>query len=451
MATMEIEINEGSYTVYANAPFYTGFIIDSSELLEKGYPERQQEILNTLKSQEHSQWAIEGSHDTDFLYEVKEEDTFAGKTFVSPSFIINRPNLELRKFEFEGNNFEVIDALIYFHVYGTAVWHIKLQVNISHKMKKIDFREMVYRFIYGDLKNSIDPFCQLSTQQLIKVLKNQNVRMNSFEGLSDKLKAKGQNFLPLRSILWLHIIFFFEFEGQITDEIRSEYQTFVISSQASGANDCSMNSTDALYPGYGMSLIMVKKDGMYFKGQPRITELANYHYAAIALLDTQMYYDLIQFSAKKRRITQIKNIESELEIINELSENLEVFFLNYKDITLKLAPISKGIWKRLENEWYMVPMREALLEKKNQMQNQYREYIDELSQKRSSALNSLVRIFTVFAIIGPVLEIYQFFSESEGLIASIEKNWVPILIVFIPIVIIISFYVFKYLRKISKF
>ena len=448
---MEIDIDEGSYIVYANAPFYTGFIIDSSELLEQGYPERQQEILNKLKSQEHSNWTIEGSHDTDFLYEVKEEDTFAGKTFVSPSFIINRPDLELRRFEFEGNNFEIIDALIYFHVYGTAVWHIKLQVTNSNRMKKIDFRDMVYRFIYGPLKNSIDPFCQLSTQQLIKVLKDQIIRMSSFENLSEKLKAKGQNFLPLRSILWLHIIFFFEFDEQISDEIRNEYQSFVVSSQPSGANNCSMNSTDALYPGYGMSLILVKKGSMYFKGQPRITELANYHYAAISLLDTQMYYDLIQFSAKKRRITQIRNIESELEIITELSENLEVFFLNYKDITLKLAPISKGIWKRLENEWYLVPMRDALLEKKKQLQNQYREYIDELSQKRSAALNSLVRIFTVFAILGPVLEIYQFVSESEGLIPTLEQYWIPILLVSIPIIIIISFYVFKYIRKISKF
>ena len=60
-----------------------------------------------------------------------------------------------------------------------------------------------------------------------------------------------------------------------------------------------------------------------------------------------------------------------------------------------------------------MPILEALRDKNDLLNIKLKELVDELSQKRSATLNRFVKIFTVFAVFGPALEIYTFLQDRD--------------------------------------
>ena len=145
-----------------------------------------------------------------------------------------------------------------------------------------------------------------------------------------------------------------------------------------------------------------------------------------------MFSKLAEYSIKRTVPPKIKQLEVEIEDIKTLSDELELFLLILKDTIINFSPSSILMWRNLEKEWYYMPMLEGLQQKNDLLNPKYSELLDELNQKRSQTLNRFVKIFTVFAVLGPLIEIYSF-ARDENLITLILDNLGIVLMFALPI------------------
>ena len=118
-----------------------------------------------------------------------------------------------------------------------------------------------------------------------------------------------------------------------------------------------------------------------------------------------------------------------------------MFLLILKDSIVNFSPSSVIMWRNLDSEWYYTPLLESLREKSRLLEEKTNTKLEELTQKRAATLNRFIKIFTVFAILGPALEIYNLAAELQ-VIDFISRNLMNISAITLPIlaIIVISFY-----------
>jgi hypothetical protein len=61
-----------------------------------------------------------------------------------------------------------------------------------------------------------------------------------------------------------------------------------------------------------------------------------------------------------------------------------------------------------------------------------------------------VKIFTLLAIIAPILEIYSI-AEDLGLFKAVIENWLLTLSISIPVLITVIVFIMYYLKKLTKY
>lgn len=442
----------GKYKVVFIGPFYTGFFIDSSELIDKGYTNIQKLIIKHFQKEKEKGWFIENDDKGEVLWDVEFCSVYGGTPMVPPSLIGKNFTYEDNIIEFEGIEFKINRILLFYHDYGAGTFRIKAEVNLSRDFKVKEYRELVERFS-AKLCNVINPIIEDDTNDLRRVLQLSMIPIESYEEISEELKLKSLDYLPIRSALWYHRVFIFELDknAPITEEDYNRYKDVLFSSQMEGPRNCSLNEYAQVYPSFNFSLYLYD-----INNRPkdirlnRVIEIAEYYYAATSLLDTILFNAFAKFKRKRKSDPKIKELEIELESLKNLSDQLELFLLTLKDSIINLSPSSVIMWRNIDNEWYYTPMLETLKEKSQLLTSEVNEKLEELTQKRSETLNKFVKIFTLVAIIGPLLEVYSI-AQDLGLFESIIKNWILALGISIPILITIVILILYYVRKFTKY
>lgn len=430
----------GEQKVIFNGPFYTGFILNTSNLMNQGYSLIQEKILNLLSQKKNESWFIEGGQESGLLWDVEYTSIFGGKTMIPPSFLAKKIELDDKIIEFEENEFTIKKIYFFFHDYGVGVYRVVLKVDIKKSVETKEYRELIERFS-PLLPSYINDYIKNDTLTLKNSLEENDVAFDSYEEISKELERKNSEFIPIRSSLWFHRVFEFKEDPKnipVPEDLFLEYKRLLYSSQLDGPRNCALEPEVIAIPAFGFSLFIYEKDNFPKDiALNRVLETAQYYYASTSLLDTIMFSKLADYSMKRTEPPKIKKLQTELEEIRILSDELELYLLILKDIIINLTPSSILLWRNLENEWYYQPMLDGLQQKNNLLNSKYGELLDELSEKRSETLNRFVKIFTIFAILGPLIEIYSF-AKDENLIPLILENLQLLLLIGIPILGVIG-------------
>jgi hypothetical protein len=405
-------IKAGKQRVHFDGPFYTGYFIETGSLMDMGYSVVQKQVLSALTAETQLQWAIEGSSDSELLWDSSYENIYGGTPMVPASFLIHRPEKIMNSQSIcEGVTFTIVDAIFYIHDYGTGVYRIMVEVDLHRDYETIEYRKLVEKYS-NTLSKVIDPCINECLVELDKILEQVNVPLTSYSEIAEKLQSKGNNFIPLRRSLWFHRIFHFSTENKVSVEDAKPYMDLLYSTQQIGPQNCSLTPYAVVYPAFGYSLSIANDEMTKEIDLDRMIDIAEYYYAATSLLDTILFTKFAEYSVKKRD-PKIQELEGDLHEVKELAEQLELFLLILKDSIINLSPSSTLIWRMLEKEWYYMPILEALRDKNDLLNIKLKELVDELAQKRSATLNRFVKIFTVFAVFGPAIEIYAFLQDRD--------------------------------------
>jgi len=443
---------KGKYKVVFIGPFYTGFFIDSSSLINLGYTKIQKSIIKHFQQANENEWFIENDDKGEVLWDVEFSSVYGGTTMVPPSLIgKNFTNIE-RSIEFEGINFDIHRILLFFHDYGAGTFRTEIEVNLTREFEVKEYRELVERFT-SELCDILNPIIEDDTNDLRKVLEEEMIPLDSYEEISEELKLKSLDHLPIRSCLWYHRIFIFELDknNPISQDDYNRYKDVLFSSQMEGPRNCSLNEYAQVYPSFNFSLYIYNMNNRPKDIRlERVIEIAEYYYAATSLLDTILFNEFAKFKRKRKSEPRIKELEVELTSLKKLSDQLELFLLTLKDSIINLSPSSVIMWRNIDNEWYYTPMLETLREKNALLTSEVNEKLEELTQKRSEVLNRFVKIFTIIAIIGPILEIYSI-AQDINLFEIILSNMPLFLGITIPILFAILIVAIYYIRKFTKY
>jgi len=439
---------KGTYKVVFIGPFYTGFFIDSSTLINKGYTLIQRNILKNFREDGNQGWFIEMDSKEDILWDVEFTSVYGGTTMIPASFIGRSIDFNTNIIEFQGFHFKVIKALFFYHDYGVGTFRIKIEVDLNEMIEVREFRELIEQ-LSSHLGDIINPIIQEDTLKLKKRLIEFLIPIDSYEDISEELRAKRLDHIPIRSSLWFHRVFHFLLDENrpVTIEDYEKYKDVLYSSQVDGPQNCSLNEYAQVYPSFNFSLFIYHKES-----RPkdirlnRILEIAEYYYAATSLLDTILFHEFAKFSRKRENPPKIRELENELESLKNLSNQLDLFLLTLKDSIINLSPSSIIMWRNIDNEWYYTSMLETLKEKSQLLTTQVNEKLDELNQKRAQILNRFVKIFTLLAVIGPVLEIFALLQDLD-LIDLILSHLSLFLIITMPIVSILLILIVYYAKK----
>jgi hypothetical protein len=430
----------GKQKVLFNGPFYTGFMINTSNLMNQGYPIIQERILNIIHNKDSKDWFIEGKQSNDLIWDTEYTSVYGGTLMVPPSLIAKRFRFTDKVLEYEGTNFSINKIIFYYHDYGVGVYRIVVEVDLKESLDISEFRNLIERF-NPLLTDVINPLIERNTLLLKSILEQNDIDFDSFEEISEELKKKSNESLPIRRSLWFHRIFEFPENPEnipISEESFLQYKRLLYSSQLQGPHNCALDPNVIVIPAFGYSLYIYNKENRPADiDLNRVVETAQYYYAATNLLDTIMFTKLAELSLKKEIPPKIRDFEKDIEEIKNLSDQLELFLLILKDTIINFNPSSILLWRTLEKEWYYLPMLENLQQKNNLLDTKYNELFEELSQKRSQTLNRFVKIFTFFAILGPLVEIYSF-AEENNLISILLANLGIILLILIPIGVVFA-------------
>jgi len=443
---------KGKYKVIFIGPFYTGFFIDSSNLIDLGYTKIQNSIIKHFQQSKKEGWFIENDDKGEVLWDVEFSSVYGGTTMVPPSLIGKSITFTNRIIEFEGINFDIERVVLFFHDYGAGTFRVKVEVNLTRNFEIKEYRELVERFS-SQLCDILNPVIEEDTNDLMKALQERTIPLDSYEQISEELKAKSLDHIPIRSCLWYHRIFIFELDKNrpISQEDYYLYKDVLFSSQMEGPRNCSLNEFAQVYPSFNFSLYIYDKNNRPKDIRlERVIEIAEYYYAATSLLDTILFNEFAKFKRKRKTEPRIKELEAELKSLKKLSDQLELFLLTLKDSIINLSPSSVIMWRNIDNEWYYTPMLETLREKNNLLTSEVNEKLEELTQKRSEVLNRFVKIFTIIAIVGPVLEIYSI-AQDLNLFETILSNLSLFFGIISPILFGILIAVVYYIRKFTKY
>ena len=433
---------EGKQRIHFDGPFYTGFFLDSGALLDAGYTLIQKKVEDLLPE---DNWAIEGSSESGLIWATSYTSVYGGTPMVPISFMTHKPtSLIGHQSTYQDQPFTIVDVIFYFHDYGTGVYRIMVEVDLQREFSIIEYRHLIEGFS-NTLNSIIDPLIETSTQIFQEALISEGISVKSYEAIAQKLKDKGSDFLPLRKSLWFHRIFHFECEDllnkeMVTEEDAKPYFGLLFSSQQSGPKNVSLSPYAVAYPSFGYSLMIANTAKTPELDLDRMVDIAEYYYAASTLLDAILFFKFAEYSVKKSSRPKIKELELDLDAIKDLAEQLELFLLILKDSIINFSPSSILVWRNLEKEWYYIPILEALREKNVLLNEKMTELVESLSQKRSATLNRFVKVFTLFAILGPLIEAYTFFQDTgflnELLPQLLSLNAEIYLLIAIPIGIV---------------
>jgi hypothetical protein len=384
----------GKQTFQLNGPFYTGFLIATSTMIEEGYSKAQRRILAALEKNKAQGWAIEGLRDRDdllFGVEFVQKSVYAGTLMTAPSLIIHQLPILDREIDFQGYQFVIKSVLSYYHDYGVGVYNLDVELALNEEIQLSEYRTLVEQFS-ANMTSIINPYIAKDTVTLQNTLEDLGIPIEGYADICEILEARGSNFIPLQK---------------------------------------------CLFPGYGNTLLIANHKLDKRINLDRLIAVAQFYYATTSLLDTILFMRFADFFAKKDTDLRIREIEQDVYEVKRLGDQLELFLLLLKDSRLNFSPDSTQMWSVLEAEWYYTPLLSALREKTELLQNKSKELLDELNQKRQATLNKLVKVFTVLAVLGPLLEVYVFLSENEVVVTdSVDfflMNLGLILLVSIPI------------------
>jgi hypothetical protein len=439
---------KGIYKVVFIGPFYTGFLIDTSTLINKGYTTIQNNVLRKFQNFKRHGWFIEMDSKEDVLWDVEFKSVYGGTTMIPASFlgrIVKFPNISI---EFNGAQFNIVKALFFYYDYGVGTFRVKVEVNISEKIEVREFREIIEKFS-SQIGDVINPIIERDTLDLKNKLVEGLIPLDSYEDISKELREKRLDHIPIRSSLWFHRVFHFLINENrpITLDDYNMYKDVLYSSQVAGPQNCSLNEYAQVYPSFNFSLFLYN-----IESRPkdirlnRVLEIAEYYYAATSLLDTILFNEFAKFSRRKKNPPKIKELEKELKSLKNLSSQLDLFLLTLKDSIINLSPNSILMWRNIDREWYYTSMLQTLQEKSQLLTTQVNETLDELNQKRAQVLNRFVKIFTLLAVIGPVLEIYALLQDLS-IIDAIISNLGLFLLITIPSASILLIVILYYTKK----
>ncbi|TXT67441.1 MAG: hypothetical protein BAJALOKI1v1_90013 [Promethearchaeota archaeon] len=442
-----MQLKKRTYKVVFIGPYYTGFFINSSTLIDKGYTNIQAKMLTSLKEINDQGWFIEMDNKEDVLWDVEFSSMYGGTTMIPASFLGRVVNFTDNIIVFEQFQFTIVKVLFFYHDYGVGTFRVKVEVNVDREIEVSGFRQLIEQFS-AQLGNIINPLIEKDTLTLKSYLEKFSIPLESYEQISEELKEKHLDHIPIRSSLWFHRVFHFYLEEKrpVTEDDYLKYKDVLYSSQMDGPKNCSLNEYAQVYPSFNFSLFLYHPET-----RPkdiclnRVLEIAEYYYAATSLLDTILFNEFAKFARKKEYPPKIKKLEDELKSLKNLSSQLDLFLLTLKDSIINLSPSSILMWRNIDREWYYTSMLETLKEKSNLLTTQVNETLDELNQKRAQILNRFVKIFTLLAIIGPALEIYVLIQDLNiiNLVLSHLGIFLSISIPIVSVIIILFLYYTK--------
>lgn len=411
---------EGDQRLQSNGPFYTGFLINTVKMVAKGYELVQKQVKTHLENQAEGNlaigWYIEGKQERDLLWEPSD---YAGKTVISQSFLIkqlifdksSRPSLDCEG----GHKFTVVEAFLYFHDYGTGVISLNGIFSINGRITLSAYRKSVEK-MSTELGAIVNPHIRESTTALETALDAQNVAITPLHSYQEKFAGQIADLIPFLKGLWYHMIYIFAINDEITKTSVYPYRQFVGTSELGGkVENISLDSTVFAAPGSGRSMIINSPKSAGTINLGRIVELGQYYYAAITLLDHLHFVNISEFSASKEKGLTIKTLEKQIVQLREIKEQLDYFLLLMNNMRTTFSPQSTMFWRVLDKEWFLTTILDTLKQKDNHLEEEYDDHLQFLSQKRQATLNRLVKIFTVFSIVGPLFEVYNFLSGEQGI------------------------------------
>ena len=409
---------KNNFEVCFIGPFYTGFFVPTATLINQGYKSIQTRILKKIQDKGNADWFVEGkeSNKGDLIWDIEYKSVHGGTTKVPSSFLGRKLVFNDVIVEFKGIPIKFTHGVLFFHDYGVGTFRVNVSIQVGDAdLPANDLRELVEQFSpkIGDQVNNM---IKTSTEVLKKNLINSAIPIEKYEEESKKLKEKGLQNIIFDSCLWYHRVFFFEIdsEGPLTEKDFDEYRDLLYSSQIQGPKNCSLHDDAQVYPSFGFSLFLHKK------GQRpadillnRILELSEYFYAATGLLDSIIFSEMNEFSRFTDKTHKIKEVKAEVESLKDLNEKLELFLLLIKDSVVNFTPNSLIMFRNLDTEWNYTPILDNLQEKNELLNQKVNDLLKELEQNKSAKLNKLVKVFTVFAIIGPILEFYNILRDMD--------------------------------------
>lgn len=442
----------GNFKVVYIGPFYTGFFINTATLINSGYISIQERLLKHLKNKKKKGWFIEGGKEETTLWDTEFKSVYGGTTKTPPSFIGKLAVPLDRTLEFENVRFNIEHGIFFYHDFGVGTFRVDVSIELLEETEVRKYRELVEQFS-TKIGENFNPLLESNTKDLELSLKELKIPIESYEDFSIDLEHKGLEHLNFRSCLWYHRAFVFELERgvPITEDDYNKYKDVLFSSQLMGPQNCSLNEYAQVYPSFNYSLFIYDKNHLPRDIQlNRVLELAEYYYAATSLLDTILFNQFTKFTANKDKTPTIKELKEELNSLRALAEQLDLFLLILKDSIVNFSPSSVIMWRNLDNEWYYTPLLESLKEKNILLDEKVTEKLEALTQKRAETMNRLLKIFTIFAIIGPILELYSIMKELN-LLSFITNNFAVIAITASCLIsLLILFFYIHYKKGVGK-
>jgi len=493
-----MSITKGFHKVIFIGPFYTGFFMDTAILFNHGYATFQKKIRRRLREEKRDEWFIEKDKKGDVVWATEFENIYGGTPIIPPSLIGKNIDLLLtfRKSddkedkeheakwileesdEVNGISVKIDRVKLFYHDYGTGTFRINTEFHLPQDFEVKQYRELIEEFSGEINRFFLNSILEENTKRLMEVIQgietdfmeekdltlSQKITrlfkrkkedlsrdiLDSFEDMGKEITTKGLKNISIQTGLWFHRVFIFELdsEGPISDDDYKCYRDVLYSSQKMGPQNCSLDEYVRVYPSFNFSLFLYNEGNKPKDIQlNRLMEIAEYYYAATSLLDIILFNKLIEFKERKNYSPRIKELKGELEALQQISDQLELFLLTLKNSIINLSPNSRLMWRNIDTEWYYNSMLETLEEKNALIVSKVDSKLEELSQKRSEALNKFIKIFTIIAIIGPLLEAYSLLQDL-GIIESILSNLTLFLLVSIPITAVIAIIILWYLKKI---
>lgn len=412
---MTLQLKQAKLTYVV--PFYWGYYINISHLLNEGYRTIQMKMISTLNEFTNDEtWFVEDDIGDERVWNMKENNVYGGSTKLGTSFIARQIKPK-KKFTFVSCNLEVTELLFFYHEFGVGTCRLTVNYESNEAMTIGKYEDTTRsRPIVTQLLNYINTFIGIDCKVITEKLVENNIPIAIDAQHFKELIASETIQVSYRKALWEHVIYEFNLDksGSITDEDVEPYRALINSSQIKGCTNSTLDPYLRVYPGFGTSLILSTQDSdLNNTNLIRVLEIAEYYYAATSMLDDLMYDKFTTFSIKRLRTKKIATIQNDLEEIQSLSNLLEVFLFNLKDSMINFNPDAKLIWQALENEWYYSPMIESLQSKGITLTEKYRDLLNELNEKRNETLNKFVKIFTFFAVLGPAFEAYSILQEMN--------------------------------------
>ena len=412
------------------APFRSGIILNSRELLVDGYADTQLSMMDKLNEGRDLGWGGANLRKRDNGMEIDTDD-YSGNTVI-PKFFLSRI-LKNQVFETERKAFNLAENLNFespladiqalelelrFYDYGMGCAYLKAEATLKKDITAEDYRLFVEAF--GSSLSCLNDMCLKFLDDIRAHLPGRYIIKDysaPYDGKGTSLESF-YDLLPKNfgNIVWVHRCYFFPFSDQKTlDKNVKSFYSFIPLAEGVEPKNLSLRDDAKTFVGNGASMVAYSS-----KAEDNVTlpltsmlEIQNVFYVAIEDMTRHLFYLNNEISRLRENRT-IKELELQSRFITRYQSQISFFRAIYDDYDNTLSPQNMMVWREVEECWATANRFQDLEHKMSLAERVYDRIMLDLSNMHNKRLGIFMLVFTIFSMLSVVVDTVDF-TQGGGL------------------------------------